>query len=189
MNLFDIIIISVGLAMDCLAVSITCGIIIKHIAPWPFLKIAFFFGLFQGIMPLIGWYAGSSFNEYISNIDHWIAFLILLALGGKMLYEYFKKSDDVTPKKQLNPYKLSVILVLALATSIDALAVGITFAFLDSEPYMPASIIAATTFIISLAGLVTGSKYGHKLHIPGELLGGLVLIGIGIKILIEHLFF
>lgn len=189
MNLFDIITIAVGLAMDCLAVSIACGIVIKRFAPGPFLKIAFFFGLFQGVMPLIGWFAGSRFNDYIRNFDHWIAFIILLVLGGKMIYDNFKNESDERKKKQLNPYKLSVIITLAIATSIDALAVGLTFAFLDFEPLLSALIIAVVTLIISLFGLFVGSRYGRRFHLPAELLGGIVLIGIGIKILIEHLFF
>jgi len=140
-------------------------------------------------MPLIGWYGGSRFNEYISNIYHWIAFIILLILGGRMIYENFKKEDDESKKKKLNPYKLSVIITLAIATSIDALAVGITFAFLDFEPVLSSLIIAVVTFIISLLGMFFGSRYGHRFNLPAELLGGIVLIGIGTKILIEHLFF
>jgi putative Mn2+ efflux pump MntP len=189
MNLFDIITIAFGLAMDCLAVSIACGIIFKRVTFWPFFRIAFLFGLFQGIMPLIGWYAGSTFNKYISSFDHWIAFVILLFLGGKMMVEFIKGKDETGGQKKLNPWKLSVVLTLALATSIDALAVGISFAFLDFEPYVSALIIGLVTLLISFLGLFLGSKYGRKLHIPAELLGGIVLIGIGTKILIEHLFF
>ncbi|MDP4278342.1 MAG: manganese efflux pump MntP family protein [Bacteroidota bacterium] len=186
MNLFDIVTIAVGLAMDCLAVSIACGIIFKRVQPWPFFRIAFFFGLFQGVMPLIGWYAGSTFSRYISGVDHWIAFVILLILGGKMIVEYIK-GDDQT-KKTLDPWKLSVVLTLALATSIDALAVGISFAFLNFQPYLSALIIGSITFFISLLGLLAGCTIGNKIRIPAELVGGIVLIGIGVKILIQHLF-
>jgi len=189
MNLFDIIIIALGLAMDCLAVSIACGIVFKRFILWPSLRIAFFFGFFQGIMPLIGWYAGNSFSGYISSFDHWVAFVILLILGIKMIIDYFKEKKISSKDKKLNPWKLSVILTLAIATSIDALAVGLSFAFLDFEPYLSAFIIGSITTLISLFGLIIGSKYCCRFRIPAELLGGIVLIGIGIKILLEHLFF
>ena len=189
MNLFDIITIAMGLAMDCLAVSIACGIIINRFAPVSYFKIAFFFGLFQGVMPLIGWLAGSRFKDEITFIDHWIAFVILLLLGIKMIHEHFEKKDEKCGKRKLNPYKLTVILTLALATSIDALAIGVTFAFLDSEPFTPSLIIGIITFLISLFGLYFGSKYSCRFKVPAELMGGLVLIGIGTKILIEHLYF
>lgn len=189
MNLIDIILIALGLAMDCFAVSIACGIVFKRFRLWPILRIAFLFGLFQGVMPLIGWYAGSTFNQYIQHIDHWIAFGILLALGVKMIVEHFKDDEDCCEASKKDPTRLLVVLTLAFATSIDALAVGLSFAFLDSEPFTPSIIIAWVTFLISILGLVLGSKYAHKLHIPAELLGGIVLIGIGVKILIEHLYF
>jgi manganese efflux pump family protein len=188
MDLLDIVIIAVGLAMDCLAVSLACGMVMAKFKVLPSLKIAFFFGLFQGAMPLIGWFAGSKFNQYISNFDHWIAFIILVILGGKMIYEHFKGGDDCS-KKKLNPYKLSVIITLAIATSIDALAVGLTFAFLDFQPVISALTIGVITFVISIIGILLGARYGCRLKIPAELLGGLVLIGIGSKILLEHLFF
>ncbi len=189
MNLIDIILIAIGLAMDCFAVSIACGIVFKRFRMWPYLRIALLFGLFQGIMPLIGWYAGSTFNQYIQHIDHWIAFGILLALGVKMIVEHFKEDEDCCEASKKDPTRLLVVLTLALATSIDALAVGLSFAFLDSEPYTPSAIIALVTCLISLLGLFLGSRYAHKIRIPAELLGGIVLIGIGVKILIEHLYF
>lgn len=140
-------------------------------------------------MPLIGWYAGSTFNQYIQHIDHWIAFGILLALGVKMIIEHFKNDEDVCEASKKDPTRLFVLLTLAVATSIDALAVGLSFAFLDSEPFTPSAIIGLITFFISLLGLFLGKHYVHKIHIPAELLGGLVLVGIGVKILMEHLFF
>ncbi len=214
MNLIDIILIALGLAMDCFAVSIACGIFFAGMASrqpasasittstsrqpatatpttnlWSYLRIAFLFGLFQGLMPLIGWYAGSSFNQYIEHFDHWIAFGILLALGVKMIVEHFKDDEDCCDASKKNPTRLVVVLTLAVATSIDALAVGLSFAFLDSEPFTPSAIIALVTFLISLLGLFLGRQYVHKIRIPAELLGGLVLVGIGVKILVEHLFF
>jgi len=189
MNLLDIILIAIGLAMDCFAVSLACGIVFKHIRFWPFLRIAFLFGLFQAVMPLLGWYAGSAFNEYIKTIDHWIAFVILVSLGVKMIVEHVRGTDDPCKTPKLDPNKWSVVLTLALATSIDALAVGISFAFLDFEPYLSAAIIGVVTLLISMLGLFIGCHYSCKRRIPAELVGGIVLIGIGIKILVEHLFF
>jgi len=187
MNLIDIFLIALGLAMDCFAVSIACGIIFKRFKLWPFLRIAFFFGLFQGVMPLIGWYIGNTFNQYIQHFDHWIAFGILCALGVKMIIEHFKNHEDCCEASKMNPNRLRVILTLSFATSIDALAAGLSFAFLKFEPYASAAIIGSVTSLISMLGLVIGSRFAHKLRIPAELLGGIVLIGIGVKILIEHL--
>ena len=127
MNNFEIFLIAIGLAMDCLAVSIASGIIIKKIEWRTMLTMAFFFGLFQAVMPFIGWLFASRFSHLIESVDHWIAFLLLLFLGGKMIIESFKEEDC---KKDFNPASLKVVLALAIATSIDALAVGISFAFL-----------------------------------------------------------
>jgi len=187
MNISDIILIAIGLAMDCFAVSVACGMAIKKITFWPTFRIAFFFGFFQAIMPLIGWLVGSHFATYIENFDHWIAFIILFILGGKMIYENFKAKDP--DEKHLNPYKLTIILTMAVATSIDALAVGFTFAFLQIYLWLPIFIIGIITFIFSIIGILFGHRYFHQFKIPAELFGGLVLIGIGTKILIEHLFF
>jgi len=184
MNLSDIILIAIGLAMDCFAVSIACGIAMKPFRFGPALRIAFLFGLFQAVMPLIGWLAGSTFKHLIESYDHWIAFGILLLLGGRMLWEYFFVHPD---KKILNPYKKRVVLTLALATSIDALAIGLSFAFLHIDLMMPVLIIGVSSLLFSSLGLLIGKRYGHRFHIPAELFGGIVLIGIGIKILIEHL--
>lgn len=187
MNLSDIILIAIGLAMDCFAVSIACGFAMKKITFWPAFRIAFFFGLFQAIMPLIGWLVGNRFQLYIENCDHWIAFIILLILGARMIHENFKKED--ANKKRLNPYKLAVILTLAVATSIDALAVGVSFAFLQIDLWSSIAIIGIASFLFSIIGVVFVNRYCCRYKIPAELLGGIVLIGIGTKILIEHLFF
>jgi manganese efflux pump family protein len=170
--------------MDCLAVSIACGINMKKREWWPFLRIALSFSVFQGIMPIIGWLAGSTFKHLIESFDHWIAFGILLLLGVRMIYEQYHHHPD---HKKLNPYKKRVIFMLSVATSIDALAVGLSFAILNINLYLSSCIIFVTTFIISTLGLIIG-HHSHKRHkIPAELIGGLVLIAIGTKILIEHL--
>ena len=187
MNISDIILIAFGLAMDCFAVSIACGMIMKHLTFWPTFRIAFFFGFFQALMPLIGWLVGSRFSLYINNYDHWIAFIILVFLGIRMIHEQFKKKGP--EKKRFNPYKISLILTMAIATSIDALAVGFSFAFLQINLWLSIFIIGIVSFIVTIAGLLFGSRYCCRFNIPAELLGGLVLIGIGAKILIEHLFY
>ena len=187
MKILDIILIAIGLAMDCFVVSIACGMAMKKIRFWPVFRIAFFFGFFQAIMPLIGWLIGSRFRVYVENFDHWIAFIILVFLGIRMIHENFKKHHP--DKKRLNPYKLSVVLTLALATSVDALAVGFTFAFLRLNLWLSILIIGITSLLISIFGIFFGHKYFCRFNVPAELLGGIVLIGIGTKILLEHLFF
>ncbi len=190
MNNFEIFLIAIGLAMDCLAVSIASGIIIKKIEWRTMLTMAFFFGLFQAAMPFIGWLFASRFSHLIESVDHWIAFLLLLFLGGKMIIESFKEEDC---KKDFNPASLKVVLALAIATSIDALAVGVSFAFLGMNTVdtilMPISIIGLVSFLMSLCGLLFGIFFGCRHNMRVELWGGLILIIIGCKILIEHLFF
>lgn len=190
MNNIEILLIAIGLAMDCLAVSIASGIIIKKIEWRTMLTMAFFFGLFQAAMPFIGWLFASRFSHLIESVDHWIAFLLLLFLGGKMIIESFKEEDC---KKDFNPASLKVVLALAIATSIDALAVGVSFAFLGMNTVdtilMPISIIGLVSFLMSLCGLLFGIFFGCRHNMRVELWGGLILIIIGCKILIEHLFF
>lgn len=184
MNLSDIILIAIGLAMDCFAVSIACGIAMKPFKLGHAVRIAFSFGIFQAVMPLIGWLAGSTFQHLIESFDHWIAFGILLILGGRMLWDFFFVHPD---KKILKPYKKRVVLTLALATSIDAMAIGLSFAFLQIDLLQPILIIGAASLLFSALGLFIGKRYGHRYNIPAELFGGIVLIGIGIKILLEHI--
>ncbi len=185
MALPEILLIAIGLSMDSLAVSITCGIILKQFQIKHIFRIALFMGLFQGVMPLIGWLAGISFQKYINSYDHWIAFGLLVYLGGKMLYEgIFSKDDD---SKCFDPTRIVTLLGLAIATSIDALAVGLSFALLKIEVIEPVIIIGITTFILSFIGAAFSSKFGHRINLKMEIIGGIILIGIGIKILVEHL--
>lgn len=189
MNTIEIWLIAVGLAMDCLAVSITSGIILKKTEWKTMLTMAFFFGFFQFLMPLLGWLAASRFSYLIQNIDHWIAFGLLLFLGGKMILEGFKKEDC---KGNFNPASLKVVLTLAIATSIDALAVGISFACLGMVTFQsilsPILIIGFVSFVISLLGLLCGIYCGCRHNLRMEIWGGIILIIIGFKILVEHLF-
>ena len=171
--------------MDALAVSISHGITINKQRTNHALKIGLFFGSFQALMPFIGWSAGLNLRNLISGVDHWIAFGLLTFIGCKMIYES-KKMDG--RGKETKPLNLPTLLVLSVATSIDALAVGISFALLKISIVTPIIVIGVVTFVLSFLGVLTGSKIGHFFEKKIEILGGLILIGIGIKILIEHLF-
>lgn len=192
MTNLDIWLLAIGLAMDCFAVSIASGIIMKSIRLRPMLSMAFAFGFFQALMPLLGWIGASFFSHLIEDWDHWIAFAILIFLGGRMVCESFK---DEECRHEFDPTNLNVLLTLAVATSIDALAVGISFAFVGtysiSTILPPIGIIGLVSFVLSLAGLMFGICFGHGLarKLRAELWGGIILIAIGTKILIEHLFF
>ena len=189
MNNLEIWMLAVCLAMDCLAVSIASGIILKKVRWKTMLLMAFSFGLFQALMPFIGWMAASRFSHLIESVDHWIAFVLLLFLGGKMIIESFKEEDC---KQDFDPSNLKVILALSVATSIDALAVGVSFAFLGMKTIddilCPIFIIGLVSFIMSLGGLLFGIFFGCRHNLRVELWGGIILVFIGCKILIEHLF-
>ena len=188
----EIWLLAIGLAMDCFAVSIASGIILKRTRLRPMLIMALFFGLFQALMPLLGWIGASMFSHLIESIDHWIAFGILAFLGGRMVRESFKDEDC---RHEYDPTSLKVVLALAIATSIDALAVGVSFAFLGIKGFsaiLPTiGIIGFVSFVLSMAGLMFGIRFGCGIarKLRAELWGGIILILIGTKILIEHLFF
>jgi len=186
MELITIIVIAVGLAMDAFVVSIVSGGTYRQLHVKHALRMAVFFGAFQSFMPLIGSLAGLSLKEYIQDYDHWIAFALLTMVGGKMIYESFKiKSDEENP----DPSNIIVLLVLSVATSIDALAVGITLSIITSSVAAAVIIIGLITFALSYIGVLIGKKFGHFFENKIEAVGGLVLIGIGVKILCEHLLF
>ena len=184
MGLITIIIIAVGLAMDAFAVSIVSGSVYKQLKIKHAFRIAVFFGGFQAIMPLIGSLAGISLKGYVANYDHWMAFALLSAVGAKMIYESFKITSA---EKIFNPENILVLLVLSIATSIDALAVGITLSFLQVSIAVAVVIIGFVTFALSYLGVLIGRRFGHFFENKIEALGGLVLIGLGAKILFEHL--
>ncbi len=201
MDILSIVLIAVGLSMDAFAVSVSNGIIIKDLKISHALKVALYFGVFQALMPLAGWLAGSQFKDYIVNIDHWIAFGLLTLIGGKMIREAFGEADDGAESVEdmcevaistqgtacENPLRMGRLLVLAVATSIDALAVGVSFAFLRVSIVWSAVIIGLITFVICYAGVYIGNKFGGLLKKKAEIVGGLILIGIGLKILLEHM--
>lgn len=188
MTALEIWLLAISLAMDCFTVSITSGIIMRRICWRTFFVMAFLFGLFQAVMPLIGWFAASRFSHLIEDYDHWIAFGLLALLGGRMIKESFSGED----KCCFDPTRLKVVLALSVATSIDALAIGISFAFVGMNSFSsilsPITIIGFASFVLSLAGSLIGVFFGKRFNMRMELWGGLILILIGIKILIEHLF-
>lgn len=191
MGFLDLFFISVGLAMDAFAVSLTSGVIIKDLKIKNALKIGLFFGLFQCIMPILGWLAGINFSNYIKTFDHWIAFFLLGFIGAKMIYEALStKKDDSEDKINKDPLNNKLLFFLAIATSIDALAVGVFFAAGGENALAilkDGLIIGVITFIISFAGVFLGKKFGSLFQKQAEIAGGIILIIIGVKILIEHL--
>ena len=185
---FTLFLIGVGLAMDAFAVSICKGLAMRKVKVRQAAIIGLFFVGFQALMPLLGWLLGSQFEKYIKSIDHWIAFVLLGIIGGKMLIEAIKgEEEEEECNNEDEPLDIKEMFILAIATSIDALAVGITFAFL-SYPIGPSVvIIGVTTFVISVAGVYIGNFFGSRFKKKAEIAGGIILIGIGIKILLEHL--
>lgn len=183
MTIWEIFLVAVGLSMDAFAVAVCKGLKMPEINKNQTALIALFFGGFQGLMPLIGYFLGKQFEQYIVSIDHWITFILLGFIGGKMIYESFKKDDEEEEK----PFSIKELFVLAIATSIDALAVGITFAFLQVNIAISVSLIGVITFILSAIGVFIGHKFGEKYKSKAEFTGGLILILIGLKILLEHL--
>jgi putative Mn2+ efflux pump MntP len=186
MSLITIIIIAVGLAMDAFAVSIVSGSAYRQLQLKHALRTAFFFGAFQAFMPLLGALAGLGLKDYIAKYDHWIAFGLLSAVGGKMLYESFKIKSA---KENFNPSNIFILLVLSVATSIDALAIGVTLPLITSSIAAAVIIIGLVTFALSYLGVFIGKKFGHFFESKIEAIGGLILFGLGLKILIEDLFF
>jgi len=184
MELFTVIAIALGLSADAFAVSIVSGSAYKQLKIKHAFRIAAFFGGFQAIMPIIGWLAGMSVKEHIADYDHWVALALLSAIGGKMIYESFK----VRPAGgNFDPSNIFVLLTLSVATSIDALAIGITLSFLRISIAAVVVIIGLITFVVSYLGVFIGKKFGHLFENKIKAIGGAVLIGLGIKILLEHL--
>lgn len=188
MELFiEFLLIGIGLSMDAFAVSICKGLAMRKVNKKQALVIGLFFGGFQALMPFIGWALGMQFQSYITNIDHWIAFVLLVFIGGKMIVEAVKPEEEEAVEVMDPPLDIKEMFLLAIATSIDALAVGVTFAFLDYPIVEAISIIGVTTFIISIGGVYVGNFFGSRYKNKAELAGGLILVLLGVKILLEHL--
>ena len=186
MAFIELLLIGIGLSMDAFAVAMCKGLNMRKINYKHATIIALFFGGFQALMPLVGWALGKQFESYITSIDHWIAFVLLAFIGGNMIRESMNDSDD-DKKENLEKLDIKELFMLAIATSIDALAVGITFAFLQVNIIEAIGIIGITTFILSVLAVIIGNKFGNKYGKKAELFGGIVLVLIGVKILLEHL--
>lgn len=184
MNLIELIILSIGLAMDAFSVAICKGLAMKKMNWKHAIIIGLYFGGFQALMPAIGFLLGVGFEDKITSIDHWIAFTLLAIIGGKMILESIKKENDASYNSSIG---VKVMLILAIATSIDALAVGITFAFLKTNIVLAIILIGIITFAISVLGVKIGNIFGDKYEKKAELVGGVILVFIGLKILLEHL--
>lgn len=186
MGIAELLLLSLGLAMDAFSVSVCKGLSMKKIDYKGAAVTALFFGVFQGIMPLIGYFLGSRFEKFISTYSHWIAFILLGFIGGKMIFEVIKGGDE---EGAVAEYKLDIkeLFILAIATSIDALAVGVIFAAQKTNLLMSVSVIAGITFAVCLIGVIIGNRFGSKYEKKAELAGGVVLILIGVKLLIDKL--
>lgn len=183
MEILEIFLISVGLAMDAFAVSICKGLSMKKVDIKKMCIIGLYFGIFQAGMPVIGYFLGKGFESFVTQIDHWIAFTLLSFIGINMIREALSKKEEETS----DDLSFKTMIILSIATSIDALAIGITFAFLNVNILVSSLIIGIITFIISGIGVVIGNKFGNKYEKRAEVFGGIVLILMGIKILLEHL--
>lgn len=183
MTLLELFLIAIGLSMDAFAVAVCKGLSMKTINKKYMFLIALFFGGFQALMPLLGYFLGSQFSAYIERFDHWVAFLLLAVIGGNMIRE----SREEAKEESYQGINYKELLLLAVATSIDALAVGITFAFLQVEIVPAVALIGCTTFVLSLIGVVVGNLFGARYKSRAEFTGGVILLLIGVKILLEHL--
>lgn len=188
MTLGAIFVLAVGLAMDATAVSVGRGLAVPKVLPRHVFLVAAFFGGFQALMPLIGWVVGARVGPIVEAWDHWIAFGLLAAIGGKMLWEARGASDADAASAEPDPMSLKLMLVLAIATSIDALAAGITLPMLDAPFVLSLVTIGLTTAVLSAVGLFAGRRFGAILGKRLDVVGGLFLIGLGVKILLEHLY-
>jgi putative Mn2+ efflux pump MntP len=184
MGMVSILLIALGLSMDCFAVSVSSGLSMERFRICRALRLALFFGLFQGIMPVIGFAAGMGVRNFIEEIDHWVAFGLLAFIGLKMIHEALTEGEN---GKKIDLSSLSTLLVLSVATSIDALAVGVSFSLLNMDIAVPALVIGIVAFAVSLTGVLVGRRVGRRFKSMAEILGGLILIAIGLKILMEHL--
>ena len=182
MGFIELLLISIGLAMDAFAVSVGKGMTLKSVRPRHALTAGVWFGVFQGLMPIIGYFVGRSFADYVVSVDHWIAFGLLAIIGVNMIRESISGEEEVVDGN----FGVRTMLIMAIATSIDALAVGISMAFLDVNIWISATVICTVTLILSATGVYLGSAFGSRLGSKAGIIGGVILIAIGIKIVVEH---
>lgn len=187
MGIAELLLIAVGLSMDAFAVSICRGLGMRRLNLRTAAVLALFFGCFQALMPLVGWALGSQLMWLIAPVDHWVAFVLLAFIGGKMLWEAFHEDDEGCGCEDTSAIDLREFLVLAVATSIDALAAGISFAALNVDIVASVSLIGVVTFALSFVGVAVGHFFGARYERPASVVGGVVLILIGLKVLLEHL--
>lgn len=183
MGAIEILLISIGLAMDAFAVSVCKGLAMKKMSWKKAIIIGLYFGTFQAVMPVIGYFLGTTFERFITNVDHWVAFILLVGIGINMVKEAFDKESE----NRNDNVDVKTMLALSIATSIDALAIGITFACLKIHIVMSVITIGLITFIISVIGVKIGNRFGDKYEKKAEIMGGVILILLGVKILLEHL--
>jgi len=186
MGFVELLLLAIGLSMDAFAVSVCKGLCMKRLNLRQATVVALFFGGFQALMPLVGWALGTQFEQFITPVDHWIAFVLLALIGGKMLWDAFHEDEELSCPAD-GKLDLRELVMLAVATSIDALAVGITFAFLRVDILTSVGLIGVTTFALSIVGVAVGHRFGARYEKPATVVGGIVLILIGLKILLEHL--
>ncbi|MFA5449269.1 MAG: manganese efflux pump MntP family protein [Clostridia bacterium] len=191
MSWWEIVLVGLGVAADAFAVSVCKGLYIKQFSWKKAVIVGCYFGLFQAAMPLIGYFIGAAFSKYIITFDHWVAFALLGLIGGRMIFDAVKKDRECAIESEEAEKRASLafksMVALAFATSIDALTVGITFSFLPVNIYAAIAIIGIITFAMCVAGVKLGSVFGKKLRFKAEIVGGIILILVGVKILIEHL--
>lgn len=185
MSILEILLIGIGLSMDAFAVSICKGLSVKKVKWQQLLCVGAYFGIFQALMPMLGYFLGTTFASLIDQFDHWVAFILLAIIGINMIREALSKHDDEDEAN--DDFSVKTMLLLAVATSIDALAVGVTFALEQTNIYLAAGLIGLTTFVLSPIGLLVGNRFGLRYKSKAELTGGIVLILIGLKILLEGL--
>ena len=184
MEIWELFLVAVGLSMDAFAVSVCKGLSVKTLRPRHCAVAGLYFGGFQALMPLLGWLLGRQFESLIKSIDHWIAFVLLALIGANMIREALGGEEDVN-----DSFSFKTMLPLAVATSIDALAIGVTFAFLEVQILPAILLIGCPPFVLSAAGVKIGNAFGSGFQSKAEIAGGVILILLGTKILIEHLFF
>ena len=185
MQFISIFLIALGLALDCFAIAISGSISMRTLSFLQVFRASLVFGLFQAVMPVLGWLAGRTVVDLIADYDHWVAFTLLALVGGRMIWESFRPRDSSRQGTDIT--RGFLLLTLAVATSIDALAVGLSFAFIEISIMVASLTIGVVTFAVTVTGFLIGRKAGHLIGKRAETMGGLILIGIGIKILLEHL--
>ena len=187
MTFIEILLIGVGLSMDAFAVALSKGLSMRKLNMKAGILIAVFFGFFQAFMPFIGWLVCRNFEKYITRVDHWIVFVLLGFIGIKMIVDAIKDSKKEKKEEKEDQIRVGELFLLAIATSIDALAVGISFAFLSINIWSSITIIGITTLILSFIGVLIGCKFGARFQTKAQIAGGIILILVGVKILLEHL--